>query len=67
MKYAIIMLCFVYLLVLDDSYGLLTHMLQWSTAIGQQTNLKNPTVYLSHIPQYTIQNRNVHISVLNDV
>ena len=25
----------------------------------------NPTMHLSHIPQYTIQNRNVHISVLN--
>ena len=24
-------------------------------------------MHLSHIPQYTIQNRNVHISVLNGV
>ena len=30
-------------------------------------NLTNPTMHLSHIPQYTIQNRNVHISVLNGV
>ena len=29
------------------------------------TNLRNPTLHLSHIPQYTIQNRHVHISVLN--
>ena len=28
-------------------------------------NLTNPTMHLFHIPQYTIQNRNVHISVLN--
>ena len=28
--------------------------------------LKNPTMHLFHIPQYT-QNRNVHISVLNGV
>ena len=31
------------------------------------TNIKNPTMHFSHIPQYTIQNRNVHISVLNVV
>ena len=29
------------------------------------TNLRNPTLHLSHIPQCTIQNRHVHISVLN--
>ena len=31
----------------------------------QETNLANPIMHLSYIPQYTIQNRNVHISVLN--
>ena len=30
-----------------------------------QTNLRNPTMHLFHIPQCTIQNRNVHISVLD--
>ena len=30
-------------------------------------DLPNPTMHLSHIPQCTIQNRNVHISVLNGV
>ena len=31
----------------------------------QLISLVNPIVYLSHIPQCTIQNRNVHICVLN--
>ena len=31
----------------------------------EQNNLTNPTMHLFHIPQCTIQNRNVHISVLN--
>ena len=31
----------------------------------QSTNLTNPKMHLFHIPQCTIQNRNVHISVLN--
>ena len=31
------------------------------------TDFIDPTMYLLHIPQYTIQNRNVHISVLNGV
>ena len=30
-----------------------------------ETNLKNPTMHLFHIPQYPIQNINVYISVLN--
>ena len=39
---------------------------QWDMGYGpQQTNLTNPTMHQSHIPQCTIQNRNVHISVLN--
>ena len=29
-------------------------------------NLTNPIMHLFHIPQYIIQSRNVHISVLND-
>ena len=33
----------------------------------QENHLTNPTMHLSHIPQYTIQNRNAHISVLNGV
>ena len=33
----------------------------------QQTNLTNPTMHLSHMPEYTIHNRNVHISVMNGV
>ena len=44
-------------------HSLLLHVLQPSW----QTNLTNPIMYLSHIPQCTIQNRNVHISVLNGV
>ena len=32
---------------------------------GQWTNLTNPRMHLFHIPQGSIQNRNVHISVLN--
>ena len=31
------------------------------------SNLTNPIMYLSHIPQYTIQNRNVQISDSNGV
>ena len=31
----------------------------------QLTSFTNPTTHLSHIPEYTIQNRNVPISVLN--
>ena len=31
------------------------------------TKFTYPTIYLSHIPQCTIQNRNVHISVLNGI
>ena len=31
------------------------------------TKFTNPTMHLSHIPQCTIQNRNVHISVVNGV
>ena len=27
--------------------------------------LTNPTMHLPHIPQYTIRNRNMHITVLN--
>ena len=34
-------------------------------AYSQLIGLTNPTIHLSHIPQYTFQNRNVHIYVLN--
>ena len=33
--------------------------------VSSMANIINPMMHLSHIPQYTIQNRNVHISVLN--
>ena len=33
--------------------------------IKKYMKFTNPTMHLSHIPQCTIQNRNVHISVLN--
>ena len=33
--------------------------------MGIYRNLTHPIIHLFHIPQYTIQNRNVHISVLN--
>ena len=33
----------------------------------QNACFRNPTMHLPHIPQYTIQNRNVHISVMNRV
>ena len=41
----------------------------WESLINlsQLTILTNPTGHLSHIPQYTILNRNVNISVMNDV
>ena len=32
-----------------------------------ETNVTNPAMLMSNISQYTIQNRNVHISVLNGV
>ena len=35
------------------------------TCICLQTKFTNPTMHMSHIPQCIIQNRNVHISVLN--
>ena len=38
----------------------------WLTHWGE-TNLTNPTMHLFHIQQYTIQNRNVHIFILNNV
>ena len=38
----------------------------WTCGISM-TNLTNPTKYSLRIPQYTIQNRNEHISVLNGV
>ena len=34
---------------------------------GRRKCFTNPMMHLSHIPQYTIQNRNVQISVLNGV
>ena len=33
--------------------------------MDELTEFTNPTMHLSHTPQCTIQNRNVHISVLN--
>ena len=33
--------------------------------IKKYMKFTNPTMHLSHIPQCTIQNRNVHISDLN--
>ena len=39
----------------------------WPVSYVYWTNLTNPAMYLSHIPECTIQNRNVHISVLNCV
>ena len=38
-----------------------------SRSLSRHYNVTNPTMQLSHIPQHTIQNRNVHISVLNGV
>ena len=35
------------------------------SCVNQEMNLTNPKVHLSHIPQCTIQNKNVPISVLN--
>ena len=44
----------------------------WPLCIGlsalitdEQVNFISPTMHRSHIPQYIIQNRNEHISVLN--
>ena len=56
---------------------LLTTQIRWKLRLAviqlltirswQLINLTNPTMHLSHIPQFTIQNRNVHISFLNGV
>ena len=35
------------------------------TSERRSTKFTNPRMHMPHIPQYTIQNRNVHISVLN--
>ena len=39
----------------------------WSWTYDEQTILINPTMHMSHITQYTIENKNVHIFVLNVV
>ena len=62
---------------LHFSHCSIWNKLQISTAISlplnyfqtyhQETKFANPTRFLLHIPQCTIQNRNVHISVLNGV
>ena len=36
-----------------------------SLSVVEWANFTNPTMHLFHIPQCTIQNRNMHISVLN--
>ena len=40
------------------------HTMLWF-GTDQKTSFTNPTVSLFYVPQCTIQNRNVHISVLN--
>ena len=46
----------------------LSFKIHWSLFLRVEfTNLINPTGSLPHIPQYTIQNRNVHICVLDGV
>ena len=44
-----------------------TDDLRWHNSLAslQQTNFTNPRLHLFHIPHCSIQNRNVHISVLN--
>ena len=50
-------------IIMRISHGIFFHIIVpfWQ----HWTKLTNPTVHLSHIPQCTIQNINVHISVLN--
>ena len=55
---------FCFLLV-SKAMGLMVLCLHLSMRAG--TRLINPTMHLSHILQCTIQNKNVHISVLNGV
>ena len=57
-----ILICFCFPLVCKAT-GLMLLCLHYSMRARRRLN--NPTMHLSHIPQCTIQNRNVHISVLN--
>ena len=50
-----------------SKWPILFHTNDATTWWQQYTNPKTPTMHLSHIRQYTIQNRNVHITVLNGV
>ena len=50
---------------LSISGGSVLYRLYVSLSIPSQQTFANPTMHLCHIPQCTMQNRNVHISVLN--
>ena len=43
----------------------LTSTLPGLNVLNQETNLTNPTMHMYYIPQSIIQDRNIHISVLN--
>ena len=47
------------------SYFITCRRLQCRNQPGRKVNFTNPRKHLYHIPQCSIQNRNVHISVLN--
>ena len=61
-------LYFVFVPFLCLYYWLHGHFLLLKTMVMIKDNrpISNSTVHLFHIPQCTIHNRNVHISVLND-
>ena len=45
--------------------GVFSEVLVWSMLCYKLTKFTNPIMHLFHIPQCNIQNRNVHIAVLN--
>ena len=55
----------IYIYILCVSVYSNIRLFQHSAMILQHTNLTNSKMPLFHFPQYTIQNRNVHITVLN--
>ena len=61
-KYDFMCWCdFYFYLNIQPSFALCRTMAVWI----QKTNFTNPSKHLFHIPQCSIQNRNVQISVLN--
>ena len=49
-----------------EADGALMYNYFTQSTVRYHTLIHKPTMHMFHIPQCTIQNRNVHISVLND-